>query len=139
MRIVLDTNILISSLISRHTPPDQLYQAWRRNEFELVTSPAQIEEVARVLARPKSQRFVNPDEATALTENINAYAIFVEYLPEISVSPDPKDNPILATAIAGQVDLIVSGDKGDLIELGNIKGIPIMTPRDAVRWLALSN
>ena len=50
MRVVLDTNILVSALITKGTPPDQLYQAWLRNEIELVTSDAQIDEVTDVLA-----------------------------------------------------------------------------------------
>ena len=53
VRIVLDTNILIAALITKGTPPDRLYQAWLRGEIELVTSTAQIAEVADVLARPR--------------------------------------------------------------------------------------
>ena len=48
MRIVLDTNVLVSALITKGAPPDRLYQAWLRNEIELVTSAAQIDELADV-------------------------------------------------------------------------------------------
>ena len=51
-------------------------------------------------------------------------------LPDIDKSPDPKDNPILATGVAGQVDMIVSKDKPDMLALGHIKGIPIVPPED---------
>ena len=63
MRIVLDTNtnILVSALITKGTPPDQLYQSWLRSEVELVTSSAQIDEVTDVLARPRLRKFVEPD------------------------------------------------------------------------------
>ena len=54
MRIVLDTNVLVSALITKGTPPDQLYQAWLRNDIELVTSAAQIDEVSEVLSVPDS-------------------------------------------------------------------------------------
>ena len=60
MRVVLDTNILVSALITKGTPPDQLYQAWLRNDIEIVTSVAQLEEVIEVLARPKIRRYVDP-------------------------------------------------------------------------------
>ena len=53
MRVVLDTNIFVSALITKGTPPDQLYQAWLRNDIDLVTSVAQIDEITDVLARPK--------------------------------------------------------------------------------------
>ena len=55
-------------------------------------------------------------------------------LPEVNVSPDSKDSPILATAVAvaGGADLVVSGGKGDMLALGNVEGIPIVTAREAV-------
>ena len=53
-------------------------------------------------------------------------------LPEVNVSPDSRDNPILATAVAGEAGLIVSGDKGDMLALGNVEGIPIVTAREAI-------
>ena len=63
MRIVLDANIFVSALITKGTPPDQLYQAWLRNDIDLVTSVAQIDEITDVLAHPKLRTFVDPDEA----------------------------------------------------------------------------
>ena len=48
------------------------------------------------------------------------------------MSPDSKDNPILATAVAGEADLLVSGSMGDLLALGNVEGIPIVTAREAI-------
>ena len=62
-RVVLDTNILIGALITKGTPPDRLYQAWRRGEIALVTSTVQIAELADVLARPRLHRFLDADEA----------------------------------------------------------------------------
>ena len=70
MKVVLDTNILISALITKGTPPDRLYQAWLRGEIELVTSIAQVRELADVLARQRLRKFLDADEATAIVENI---------------------------------------------------------------------
>ena len=50
----------------------------------------------------------------------------------MSLSPDPKDNPILAAAMAGKADLIVSGDKKHMLALGEVENIPIVTARDAL-------
>ena len=52
MRVVLDTNVLIGALITCGTPPDALYQAWLRGKIELITSAAQIAEIADVVSRP---------------------------------------------------------------------------------------
>ena len=132
MRVVLDTNILIGALITKGTPPDTVYRAWLRGEIELVTSAAQIAEFARVLARPGIRRLVDADEANALVESIATRAIVLDVLPEVDISPDPADNPILATAIAGNADLIVSGDKKHVLSLGEVRGIPVVTARDAL-------
>ncbi len=106
MRIVLDTNILICALITKGTPPDGLYQAWLRGEIDLVTSAVQIAELANVLARPRLQKYIDADEAAAIVENIEARAIILDAPPDVDLSPDPKDNPILAAAIAGKADMI---------------------------------
>ena len=58
--------------------------------------------------------------------------MFATDLPDINVSPDPKDNPILATGVAGQVDMIVSEDKRHMLALEHIEGIPIVSPSIAV-------
>ena len=52
VRLVLDTNVLLSALLTRGTTPDLLYQAWRKGVFDLVSSAAQIEEIVRALNYP---------------------------------------------------------------------------------------
>lgn len=136
MRIVLDTNIPIGALITKGTPPDRLYRAWLRGEIELITSTAQIAEVADVLARPRLQKYFDAGEAAAIVENIDTRALILDDPPDVDLSPDPKDNLILAAAIAGKADLIVSGDKKHMLALGEIEGIPIVTARDALGRLS---
>ena len=135
VRVVLDTNILISALITKGTPPDRLYQAWLRGEFELVTSTAQLAELADVLARPRLHRFIDTDEAEAIVENLGTRALVLDEPPGVYLSPDPKDAPILAAAIAGKADLIVSGDKKHMLALGEVHGIPTVTAREALERL----
>lgn len=53
----------------------------------------------------------------------------------MNLSPDPKDNPILATAIAADADLIVSGDKRHVLALEDVDGIPVVTAREALNRL----
>ena len=132
MRVVLDTNILISALITKGTPPDRLYQAWLRNEIELATSTAQLAELTEVLARPRLHKFLEADEAAAIVENIDTRALVLAKLPLVRLSRDPKDNPVLATAIAAKADLIVSGDQRHMLSLGEVEGIPVVTAREAL-------
>ena len=139
MRVVLDTNILVSALITKGTPPDQLYQAWLRNEVELVTSTAQIDEITNVLSRPRLRRYVDPDEAAQMIAAIHQRAVVLSEVPVTKRSPDPKDDPILAAALAGEAELIVSGDKGDMLALGDVEGVPIRSAREALEVLLKAN
>jgi uncharacterized protein len=132
VRLVLDTNVLVSALITKGTPPDLLYQAWDAGTFELVIPDAQLDELRRVVEYKKLRPYIQRDEAEALLETIDAAALVVEGLPEIDLSPDPDDNVILATAIVGKVDLLVTGDKSGLLELKAVHGIPIVTPKEAL-------
>jgi len=135
VRVVLDTNVLIGALITKGTPPDALYQAWLRGEIELVTSAAQVRELSDVLTRERLRKFIDAAEAAAIIENIGMRAVVLDELPSVSLSPDPADNPILATAIAGSADLIVSGDKKHMLALQTADGIPIVTARAALELL----
>lgn len=131
MRLVLDTNVLLSALLTQGTPPDLLYQAWRRGDFVLVSSAAQIEEVARVLDYSHLRERVNRTEAAILVDGLKTLATLAEYLPDIQLSRDADDDKILATALAGQADYLISGDK-DLLSLAETGGVKIVTPREAI-------
>lgn len=133
MRIVLDTNVLVSALLSRDGPPGRLLAAVKRGDVTPVTSEAQLQELHRVLGRRNAQ--VRPDEAESLVDGLRAVGVIATDLPDVDDSPDPDDNPILATAIAGGADVIVSGDKKHMLLLGRVGEIPIVTARDALNWL----
>ena len=87
MRVVLDTNVLVSALITRGTPPDRLYQAWLRNEVELVTSVVQVDEIADVLSRPKLRKYVDP---AGLVSDILLRAIVIRDMPVPEPFPGPE-------------------------------------------------
>ncbi|MCY3590696.1 MAG: putative toxin-antitoxin system toxin component, PIN family [Gammaproteobacteria bacterium] len=132
MRVVLDTNILVSALITKGTPPDQLYRAWLRGDVELVTSQAQIDELRAVLGRPRLRRYVDPAEADRMLPALHLNASVLQDVPVARRSPDPKDDPILAMAVMGEADVLVSGDKTDMLALKSVEGIPIATAREAL-------
>lgn len=135
VRIVLDTNVLIGALITRNTPPDELYRAWLQRAVEVVTSTAQLAELADVLARPRLQRYVDAEEAAVIVEHLETRAVVLRNPPAVTLSSDPADNAILAAAIAGKVDLIVSGDRRHMLVLGEAGGIPVVTAREALERL----
>jgi putative PIN family toxin of toxin-antitoxin system len=135
MRVVLDTGILIAALITRNTPPDLIYQAWRKKKFELITSEWQLSEFRRVSRYPKLRRYLIPSEAGNMINGLRYHAVVLTDLPTMDVSQDPDDNPVLAMAVAGTADFLVSGDKRDLLALGHIEKTKIVTARDFLNKL----
>jgi putative PIN family toxin of toxin-antitoxin system len=135
VRILLDTNILISGLLSSAGPPGKLVQGWLDGAFEIVTSQAQLEELRRALGYERVRDRIHPDQARDVLENMEVAALVVLSIGAVNVSADPDDNVILATAIAGRADLIVSGDKPGMLRLGEVEGIRIVTPREALGLL----
>jgi putative PIN family toxin of toxin-antitoxin system len=132
VRILLDTNIIISGFLSSEGPPGKLVQGWLDGTFELVTSPAQLEELRRALGYERLRDRINPDQAQYFLESVAVAAIVVTSVGEVTFSADSDDNVILATAIAGHAALIVSGDKPGMLNLREVEGIPIVTPREAL-------
>ena len=124
---MLDTNILVSALISGDGPPGRVLASIKQEGLTLVTSAVQLDELRNVLGRERLRPWIRPEEAQDLIRNLEAVGEVVTDLPDVNASPDPDDNPILAAAIAGRADLIVSGDKKHMLALGSIRGIPIVT------------
>ncbi|MYE25368.1 MAG: putative toxin-antitoxin system toxin component, PIN family [Gammaproteobacteria bacterium] len=135
MRVVLDTNVLVSALISSAGPPGQLLSAVKRGDLALVTSEYQLEELREALGREKLRPTIRSDEARDLIDNLETTGSLVGELPDCELSPDPANNPILATAIAGKAHLIVSGDKADMLALGHANHIEIVNPARALARL----
>ncbi len=135
VRIVLDTNVLVSALISRNGPAGRMLAEVKRAGLKLITSAAQLRELRNVLDREQLRRYIRRDEAEDLIRNLEAVGEVVTDLPDVNVSTDPDDNLILAAAVAGRADMIVSGDRKHMLALGAVEGIPIVTARDAVRQL----
>lgn len=135
MRIVLDTNLLVSALLNRSGSPAQLLDQWNDDHYDLVTSAEQLSELRRVLSYPRVAKYFEPGAAERLLDRIVQAAIIVGDLPTIDAASDDDDNLILATAVAGQVDLLVSGDLKHVLPLGEVQGIPIVTVLRALEVL----
>lgn len=138
MRVVLDTNILISALISRSGPTDRLYVAWRDQRYELVTSMEQLEEFQRVTRYPRVKLLIEPSAAGTLYNQLRASNIVLDKLPVIDRSRDPGDNFLLAMAEAGGAEYLVTGDKRDLLALKKHGNTHIVNSRDMLTVLGIA-
>ena len=128
MRVVLDTNVLLSSLISPHGPPDSIYRAWRAARFEIVTSTAQLDELRRASRYPKFKAILQPHCVGTMVNNLQC-AIVLRELPAGVDAEDPFDAFLLAMAIAGESDYLATADhRAGLLKLGHIGQTRIITP-----------
>ena len=124
MRVFLDTNVLASALATRGLCAD-LFESVLA-EHDLLTSTAVLGELERILA---SKFRLPADLVRSYLELIDGAAErIVETVELPRPVPDPDDAPILAAALAGQAGCFVTGDKA-LLELGEIAGLPILSPR----------
>ncbi|HRP95707.1 MAG TPA: putative toxin-antitoxin system toxin component, PIN family [Rhodocyclaceae bacterium] len=130
MRVVLDTNILLSALISPHGPPDAIYRAWRLARFELITSRIQLDEIRRASRYPKLQAILQPARVGLMINNLQR-AIVLDRLPQQFDTADPDDAFLLAMASAGEADWLVTGDRrAGLLERRHIGRTRIVTPAE---------
>jgi putative PIN family toxin of toxin-antitoxin system len=128
MRVVLDTNVLFSALISPHGPPDAIYRAWRSGHFEIVTSRIQLDEIRRASRYPKLQAVLQPAKVGTMINNLQR-AIVLDRLTIAIETADPDDAFLLAMALTGNADYLVAGDRrAGLLEREHIERTRIVTP-----------
>src|SRR5271168_4658812 len=112
MRVVLDTNILISALMVQEGNPATIYQAWQEGQFTLLTCAEHLDEVHAMLRKPAIAERIKPYKAGGLINELRKLAENVESLPYVRRSRDPADAFLLALSEAGRADYLVTGDKG---------------------------
>lgn len=131
MRVILDTNVLLGALISPHAPPDTIYRAWRTTRFELVTSAAQLNELRRVSRYPKLKAILPAHRIGTMVNNMQR-AIVLDVLPPLPEgleAADPNDTFLLAMALTGEADYLVTGDhRAGLLQRGRVGRTRIVTP-----------
>jgi len=130
VRLVIDTNILVSALLAATSLPAQLVVLWRAGQFDLLTTADQLDELMRVTRYPKIRERLAPAVAGRLVNDLRALATTLDKLPVVEVSSDPDDNYLLALAVAGAADFLVTGDKRDLLGIAVYEGTKIITVRN---------
>lgn len=133
MRVILDTNILLSGLISPSGIPARLIDAWLDRKFTLVSHAIQLDEMREVTRRDKIRALVRPFEAGRLVNQIAVIADMPERLPPVERSRDPRDDFLLALCEAGKADWLVTGDKDDLLALVRHAETAIVTAKHFAR------
>lgn len=135
MRAVLDTNVLISSVISTGVPHDVVVSGFR-SEYQIVVSVETLTEFRQTLLKYPDRFGLDESEVQGEVETIRYFAEFVSPSEDVTaVDDDPDDDKFLEAAIAGDVDYVVSGDR-HLLTLERFRGIEIVDPRTFYERLA---
>lgn len=132
LRVVLDTNVLVSATISSGKPRELLRKGIVNN-FSIVTSDLILKELVTVLRRPKFKTSEDEIHKIILALIQSSKVVSVKSKFKV-IKEDPKDDMIVNTAYDGQADIIVTGDK-HLLEFDNFRGIKIITVEAALNML----
>src|ERR1035441_8412281 len=122
MRVVLDTNILVSALLVQLGHPAAIYRAWQEGLSTLLTCREQLDEVKATLHKPAIAARIKPYKAGRLVNDLKELAEAIDPLPRVERSPDPTDDFLLALSEAGKGDYLVTGDKNGPLSLARHAG-----------------
>jgi putative PIN family toxin of toxin-antitoxin system len=128
LRVVLDTNVLVSGLAYPGSVPGRIVGAWRRGAIEVILSRFILDELARVLPRLNHRLGWSEAEFADLVDILAIEAELVEPLPQPDGAVrDVADLPVLGTLLASKADYLVTGDR-DLLALAGRH--PVVSPAD---------
>lgn len=125
MRVVLDTNVLVSAFVFPGGPPEAVYRRVLTGELTIIVSRPLLAELGRVLVDRFGWEPAYAQEVVAQLARIGELVDPRETVEDIEA--DPADNRVLEAAAEGDADLIVSGDR-HLLDLGSWRDIRIVTP-----------
>lgn len=134
LRLVLDTNVVVSGLLW-NGPPRRLLQAAIDGEVDLFTSAVLLGELANTLGYTKFTKRIE-SFGTSIAALAAQYAALVNPVAPASVlrvaANDADDDHVIAAAVAARAELIVTGDRKHLLPIGTHQGIAIVTAREVV-------
>jgi uncharacterized protein len=135
MRIVIDTNVLVSALLSPDSPPALvLHNLLVTPTASILLSPDLLAEYEVVLSRKKFITVFDATDVRLLLSAIAANSLFIVPSVVVTACEDADDNMVLALALDGFADCIVSGDN-HLLKLHPFQQIPIINSADFLVWL----
>ena len=133
-RFIADTNLIISRLLLPDSKPAKAFIKAQKGG-DMLVSDSTLSELAQVLARPKFDKYLSPEDRKRFFTLIAPLCIKIDIVQTITACRDSKDNKFLELALNGSADFILSGDK-DLLALHPFQGIPIYKPAE---YLGLEN
>jgi uncharacterized protein len=128
MRLVFDTNVLISALLSPKSIAAKILN-WAENNGTVLYSEATLIELISVLNRPKFSKYILPEDILGLVIRIKAVWLSVEIINQTKLCRDPKDDKFIDIAINGGASHIITGDN-DLLVLHPIQNIAVINLRN---------
>ncbi|MFH1633286.1 MAG: putative toxin-antitoxin system toxin component, PIN family [Chloroflexota bacterium] len=126
MRLVFDTNVIVSALLFEESTPGKAFFGALRKGVVLTSDDTYLE-LSEVIRRKKFDRYISRIERERFLLVFLRTAALVEVTEIISACRDPKDDKFLELAVNGQADIVISGDD-DLLLLNPFRGIVIITP-----------
>lgn len=126
LRVVFDTNVLVSAALSAGGKPREAFEHVITSGVALL-SAATHGEIAEVIDRPHLQQYLSAPLKARFLDRLTAAAVWVEPSEDIEACRDPKDDKFLEAAVSGGADYLVTGDT-DLLALNPFRGVPILTP-----------
>ena len=129
-RVVLDTNVVISAVLNPSGLPNRVVRYAFEHGIVLV-SEALLDELRTRIMRPTFDRYVSVPDRERIVALLARRGERVAVTSVVTESTDPDDNAVLALALDGQADLVVSGDHKHLLPLHPFRGIAVVTPREA--------
>lgn len=135
LKLVIDTNILISAALSSQGAPARLVRC-ALAQHQLVFSQATLDELRARLYRPKFDRYISLENRERVLHDMSAAALWVDVGEPAVYCRDPEDDKFFETALKAQADYLVSGDK-DVLEAPAVLGLRIISAQQALKVLAL--
>jgi putative PIN family toxin of toxin-antitoxin system len=134
MRVVFDTNVLISALIT-NGKPKELFQQAIKGHLQLVTSKSILQEFSLISKDHRIRKYASEDDVIAFLRIIDKVAKITKIKSQFKVvREDSDDDMVVRTAFDGEADYIVSGDK-HLLSLSTYRGIRIVNVDEMLRLL----
>lgn len=135
MKVVLDTNILISFLLTHGETISKIIDGWEQQKFTLLVTNEIITEIKQVIERFVVSKLIKEETALAFLDRLEKESLIVLSLTTLTISPDKKDNRYLECAKDGKADYLISGDKKHLLKFGKFGKTKIISPAQFIQVL----
>ena len=125
-RVVIDTNVFVSELLSTQSPPALCIEHVVAS-CQLVASEATLRELMQTLLSPKFDGYLSQARREELLDRLAPIVEIVEVVQQVRACRDPEDDRFLEAAVNGRADVVITGDE-DLLALDPFRGIAIRKP-----------